>query len=109
MRKAKKLPLKKAVKRGSLRGVPLEPSEIALLKTLLKWPEIVRNAAAHYQVHQVPFYAIEVATRFHDFYTKCKVIEHNAVIEQRFQLIRAAQVILHNVLSAMGISAPERM
>ncbi|MEX1139062.1 MAG: arginine--tRNA ligase [Bacteroidota bacterium] len=87
-----------------------EPSEIALAKLLLEFPEVVRSAAAGFEPHWVPAYLSDVATAFHKFYH-----EHRAVTPDRdlslarLTLCRCAQVILGNGLKILGISAPERM
>lgn len=102
MRKAKSLELRAMSSK-------LESSEAVLIKALLKWPELVYEVSQHYQVHRLPFYAISLATKFHDFYTRCRVISGQAVDEKRFKLIQATQIVLQNVLATMGVSAPERM
>lgn len=87
----------------------LDPSEHVLLTKLLKWPEIVEAVANDYQVHHLPQYATDLATEFHNFYTRCRVINGKLVNERRLQLIKATQIVLKNVLSTMGVSAPEKM
>ncbi len=104
MRKTKGLKLTKSDRRAVI-----EKSEVALLKTLIKWPELVVDISGNYQVNKLPYYAIEVATKFHDFYTKCRVINGKQVNERRLHITNAAQTILQNVLSVMGIRAPQRM
>lgn len=87
----------------------VEPSEVTLLSTLVRWPEYVLDIAQTYQVHKLPYYAIDVATKFHDFYTRCRVINGTLVNERRLAIIQATQTVLQNVLKAMGVNAPERM
>lgn len=86
-----------------------EPSELQLMKELVKWPEIVADVAESCQVHRLPLYATTLATKFHDFYTRCRVISDNTVDQQRMQLLRATQLVLQSVLATMGISAPDQM
>ncbi|MFA6098169.1 MAG: arginine--tRNA ligase [Patescibacteria group bacterium] len=93
----------------SNQSADLEPSEVILIKELLKWPELVVDIAGNYQVNKLPFYAIDLATNFHDFYTKCRVIDGGKVNERRYQIIQASQIVLQNCLAAMGVDAPERM
>jgi len=87
----------------------LQPSELILMRELLKWPEIVLEASHNYQINKIPFYAIELATKFHDFYTRCKVIKGKEADERRLNLIFGTRIVLKNVLTAMGVSAPEKM
>ncbi|MBU0597362.1 arginine--tRNA ligase, partial [Patescibacteria group bacterium] len=106
IKKAKKLKLKSTNKKAN-QG--LEAAEQDLIRELIKWPELILDVAKSYQVHRLSFYAIDLATSFHNFYTKCQVISDNEVIEHRLKLVKATRVVLQNVLAAMGISAPERM
>ena len=87
----------------------LEPSEIIMLKTLLKWPELVVEVSGSYQVNKLTNYATELATRFHEYYNKCRVINGQHVNERRLNEVKAVQIVLQNVLSSMGISAPQQM
>jgi arginyl-tRNA synthetase len=102
--KVSKLPVEKKVPLA-----PFAASEATLLKTLLRWPELVAEVSQTYQVHKLPVYASNLATRFHDFYTQCRVIEGGAVNLRRLQLVRVTQVVLQNVLRSMGVSAPVKM
>lgn len=87
----------------------LEKPEISLIKELMRWPELVEEVSQNYQVHKLPFYAIALATKFHDFYTQCRVIDNNAINEGRMNLVKATQIVLENVLASMGVNAPEKM
>jgi len=87
----------------------LDKSERALIVSLCRWPELVLEVAKSYQVHRLPQYAIDLATQFHNFYTRCRVINGQLVNERRLQLVLATQIVLQNVLSAMGVNAPEKM
>jgi len=87
----------------------LDKSERALIVLLFRWPELILEVAQSYQVHRLPQYAIDLATQFHNFYTRCRVINGQLVNERRLKLVQATQIVLQNVLSAMGVSAPERM
>jgi len=85
-------------------------TEKELIKELIKWPEIIEEVAENYEVHKIPFYAIALADKFHDFYENCRVIdENNQVNRFRLNLIKATKQILENVLKTLGVSAPEKM
>lgn len=86
------------------------PSELALIKQLIRLPEIIEDTAGDYQVQRLPQYAIDLATAFHAFYRDCRVISDDRSLTQaRLDLVLAAKTILKNILDLMGISAPERM
>ncbi|MDP2683589.1 MAG: arginine--tRNA ligase [bacterium] len=104
LRKAKELEII-PVKRSE----EFEPGEEVLIKKLIKWPELIVEVAASYQVNKLTTYSSELATSFHEFYTNYKVIQGKKVNERRLNMIQATQIVLKNVLTTMGISAPERM
>jgi len=86
------------------------PSELALIKQLIRFPEIIEDTAKDYQVQRIPQYAIDLATVFHQFYRGCRVLGRNKELTQaRLSLIKATKIVLKNSLDLMGISAPEEM
>ncbi|OGG87358.1 arginine--tRNA ligase [Candidatus Kuenenbacteria bacterium RIFCSPHIGHO2_02_FULL_39_13] len=90
-------------------GQKLQPTEKELIKELIKWPELIQEVAENYEVHKLPFYAIALADKFHNFYENCRVIDNNRVIKYRLDLIKAVKQVLENVLKTLGVSAPEKM
>ena len=88
-----------------------DPAEISLIKQLIKLPDLVQEIGEDYQVQKLPFYAVELATKFHNFYEKCPVIKSGdaKLTAVRLELIKATQIVLKNTLNLMGISAPEQM
>lgn len=88
----------------------VHPSELGLIKELIRLPEIVEDTANDYQVQRLPHYAIDVATAFHRFYTDCKVLGDYKNLEQaRIALVLAVKIVLENILDLMGISKPKKM
>jgi len=86
------------------------PSELGLIKELIKLPEIVEDTAKDYQVQRLPHYAIDVATAFHRFYTDCKVLgDYKDMEKARLSLVIATKIVLENILDLMGISKPKKM
>lgn len=86
------------------------PSELKLIKWLIKLPEVVEDTAKDYQVQRLPQYAIDLATAFHQFYRDCKVIsEDQALTQARLALVSATKIVFKNVLDLMGITSPEKM
>jgi len=91
-------------------GLLKHPSELNLVKLLIRLPEIVEDITKDYQVQRLPQYAIDLATAFHCFYKDCRVISQDKELTQaRLALILASQVVLKNTLFLMGIAAPEHM
>lgn len=85
------------------------PAEISLIRELKKWPHILEGVSKSYEIHRLPFYARELANKFHNFYNHCRVIEGDVVNQNRLQLIKACRIILADVLQIMGISLVEKM
>ena len=106
------LPLKRAPRQKSKVNLKLlsHPSELELIKQLIRFPEIVEDTARDYQIQRIPQYALDLATIFHQFYRDCKVLtEDKNLREARLGLILATKIVLKSTLDLMGISAPEKM
>ncbi|HJX02975.1 MAG TPA: arginine--tRNA ligase [Dehalococcoidia bacterium] len=88
----------------------IDDAEQLLIRQMLLLPEIVEYAASNLEPHQLPYYAAELATAFHSFYKKCRVISDNAELTKaRLKLVKAAQILLSRTLHLMGMTAPESM
>lgn len=89
------------------------PSEIALIREMLRLPEIIELAAARLAPHHLTYYAMELASAFHAFYRDCRVLsslpEDEAITRARLKLVAATKLVLARVLKLMGMSAPESM
>ena len=87
-----------------------EPAELSLIRKLVHFPEIVETAASHLEPHRIPFYLLELATLFHNFYEKHRVVTDNIPLSiARLNLVLAVRQTLKNGLLLIGIAAPERM
>jgi arginyl-tRNA synthetase len=86
------------------------PEEQELIKALVDFPSIVQGAAAALEPHRIASYLHDLAARTHLWYHKAHVLnEPEDIMNARLVLARAAQVVLKNGLTMLGISAPERM
>jgi arginyl-tRNA synthetase len=92
-------------------GPAMEPSERALIKRLLEFPEEVRASAAKRAPHRICAYSTAVAADFHGFYRDCQVVgaEGDGVERSRLALCLATKRTIAGALGLLGISAPERM
>ncbi|MBT8400139.1 MAG: arginine--tRNA ligase [Rhodothermia bacterium] len=85
-------------------------AEIALIKSLLLLPSVIKEAADAYEPHKLAGYLRDVAVAFTQFYGSCRIIgEDRDISSARMQLAIATRTVLANGLSVLGISAPERM
>jgi arginyl-tRNA synthetase len=86
------------------------PEETELMKALLDFPSLVLGAAEALEPHRVATYLHDTAGKVHLWYHKAHVLnEPEPVTRARLLLARAAQIVLRNGLTMLGISAPERM
>ena len=87
------------------------PAELALIRKMLALPELVESMALTLEPHHLPHYAQELATSFHDFYEKCRVVdeENLDMSRARLRLVAAAKSVLSTTLSLMGMTAPDHM
>ena len=92
-------------------GTALEPSEKALIKRLLEFPDEVREASERRAPHRVCAYSTAVAADFHAFYRDCQVVEApgEGVEASRLALCLLTKRTIAGALGLLGISAPERM
>ena len=71
--------------------------------------EIVASAKA-YDPAKITHYVEEVATKFHKFYSACRVKgEDEPLMMARLALCKATGIVIKNVLNLMKIDAPEKM
>ena len=86
------------------------PEEIALIKTLTRFPEVVEGSARTLEPHRITFYLNDLAGLFHSYYNKYKVIsDDEAMTRTRLFLVKCIQTVLKNALTLLGVSAPEKM
>jgi arginyl-tRNA synthetase len=92
-------------------AAPLDPSEKALVKRLLEFPDEVRQSAARRAPHRICAYSTAVAADFHAFYRDCQVLgaDGEGVERSRLALCLATKRTIAGALRLLGISAPERM
>ncbi len=92
-------------------ATPLDPSEKALIKRLLEFPDEVRESVARRAPHRICAYSTAVAADFHAFYRDCQVVgaEGEGMERSRLALCLATKRTIAATLGLLGISAPERM
>jgi arginyl-tRNA synthetase len=86
------------------------PTEIALTKLLLDFPETIESCATSFEPHRLTTYLQDVATAFHKFYHEHRiVIPEVDIAKARLALCLATKTVLANGCKVLGITAPERM
>lgn len=88
-----------------------DEAELELIRKIANLPTEIAYAAEQLEPYRMARYATELATLFHSFYNSCRVINENdeALTNARLVLVNAARITLRNVLTMLGVSAPERM
>lgn len=87
-----------------------QPHESALITLIGRYPEIVAQAAAHCEPHQIAYYLRELANGLHSYYNAVQLLcEHEQLRCARLCLLEAVRHVLHNGLGLLGVSAPESM
>jgi arginyl-tRNA synthetase len=91
--------------------VELHPSERALVKKLLAFPEEVAEAGARRAPHRIASYALDLAQVFTAFYRDCVVVgaEPAALEDWRLRLSVVTQRTIARALDLLGVEAPDEM
>ena len=86
------------------------PEDLQMIKLLAALPDTVDDSAVHFEPHRLTYYLSELASCFHSFYNKNRVISEDLKLtEARLYLLKRTAQTLKSALSILGISAPERM
>ena len=93
-------------------AAPLTDSdEIAILKLLDGFTDIVAGAARTLSPHHVSYYLQDLAGALHSYYSSHPVLNatDRNLISARLMLMRSIGVVIKNGLDLLGVSAPESM
>jgi len=86
------------------------PEELALLKMLANYPELVEGAARNLEPHRITYFLTELAAQLHSYYYKHRFISEDADLTQaRLWLVAAVKTVLAHGLGILGVEAPETM
>jgi len=88
-----------------------KPSEMALLKFISNFPNVVSDAAKERAPYKITNYIHDLAGLIHEFYTECRVIDRDSidVSSSRLALCKASEIVMKNALNLIGVSAPNHM
>jgi len=86
------------------------PEERELMKELTLLPDEIKEAAESLEPHRLTTYLMGLATLFHQFYTRHRVMsEDKELTSARLLLIKAVKIALKDTLNLLGITAPQKM
>ena len=86
--------------------------ELALLRWMYRYPEVVLSAAQNLEPSVIATFIMSLAQRYNQFYHQHQILGSEVVPDQkasRLLLTLATKKILYNGLQLLGIKAPERM
>jgi len=84
--------------------------EVAVVKLLAQYADVVEEAARALEPHRLVFYLIDLASEFHRFYNRHRIITEDAAqTAARLYLAWAVGTVVKAGLSLLGVSAPEKM
>ena len=87
-----------------------EPQEIALLKRLEQFSELLQQASDQLEVHPVANYVRQLAADLHAYYNAHTfIVEDEQLCQARLTLVQATRQVLKNGLTLLGVSQPESM
>ena len=81
-----------------------------ILKKLYEFEDIVISAGKNKLPHLIANYVYELASLFHSYYAKDKIITDNEEeTQEKIMLIKAIKIVLNNALDLIGIIPREQM
>ncbi|MBQ0037403.1 MAG: arginine--tRNA ligase [Clostridiales bacterium] len=91
-------------------SVLTEETEVALIKELARYGDVVALAARNYDPSHINRYLTELAAAFHKFYNACRIKgESENVLLARLKLADTTRSVLRNAMTLIGCTAPEKM
>jgi arginyl-tRNA synthetase len=87
-----------------------QPEELAILKVLAGYPDVVTAAARHLEPHRLTYFLTDLAKQLHAYYYKHRFLSEDRELTQaRLLLVRGVQRVLDHGLGLLGVEAPESM
>ena len=95
---------------AALAGLTL-PDDMALLRKMTLYRDMLEQAATTLSVHHVSHYLMELSQLLHSYYTKNQILKAGDPVTtgSRLALLRAVSRVIANGLDLMGVSAPDHM
>ena len=98
-------------------NLPYMESELALVKKLSEWPNVVKQSARYHEPHRIVYYLNEVASSFHSLYQSSSdsgpyrfIVEGSKELcIKRLVLAKSTQIVIKNGLSILGIVPLDEM
>ena len=80
------------------------------MNTMTNFPNIIKKSYIKLDPQIISNYLEDLASKFHKYYSVCRVItENKKLTEARLYLIDALRIVMKNGLNLLGIIEKERM
>ncbi len=94
-----------------------DPAELALMRRIALYPQIVEAASLAHEPHRIAFYLFDLASEFHALWTQGTGSPHLRFIIQndrqmtvaRLVLVKGVATVLASGLALLGVEAPNEM
>lgn len=87
-----------------------EVEELALIKTLDQFPQVIEHAALDFAPHALAEYGLNLSRTFHAYYDRHRVLVDDTELQTaRLALLYALQNVLGDCLGILGMDTPEEM
>ena len=89
----------------------MEPEELAILRTLYKFPEVIQGAAEAFSPNLLANFLFDLAQKYNLFYNRWPILkaENKKLRNLRLSLTAATGQVLKNGLTLLGIKTLEKM
>jgi arginyl-tRNA synthetase len=95
----------RTIRQGTNAEKGLHPEELAVLRSLVHFPEVVSTASARLSPNLIAAYLFDLSQKFNLFYQKHKIADDSF----RLELTGAVGCVLKNGLALLGIETVKRM
>lgn len=94
---------------SDIKSIIDEDSKVLLLK-IYEFLDVVENSAMKKEPHLITNYVYELASMFHNYYGKHRILTDNVnESSERLALIKAVAITIKNSLKLIGVTAPDKM
>jgi arginyl-tRNA synthetase len=89
----------------------MEDDDRGLIKSLVRFPDTVRSAAAALEPQRMTVYLEHLAATFHSYYNKNKIVDeaNTAKMDLRLNLLDGIATVIKSGLEILGVEAPDKM
>lgn len=94
------------------RSLLIHEKELDLLRKLADFPNEVRVAADLLAPHRLTAFVREIGQALHQFYEECPALKEGVpadLRDARLTLFNATRIVVRNLLTLLGVSAPAKM